>query len=149
MPLRSLYIYIITFVFIFIYQMMVYAQSADNLTDSTAAEADKVLSSFETGIQRGTIEEFYVHFGSEIYLSFHNGITGSFSSNQSFFLLKDFFDDYTPLKFTYTKKKTDTDYPYGIGTLYYSRKGVKGILQVFISVSLESGNCKISQITID
>ena len=149
MRLKSLLTYYTAVVFFLGCLPDISAQSGNTLSDSLLAEVEKVLSSFETGIQRGTIEEFYVHFGSEIYLSFHNGVTGSFSSNQSFFLLKEFFNDYTPIKFTYSKKKTDTKYPYGIGTLYYNRKGVKGILQVFISLNLESGNCKISQITID
>lgn len=148
MHLKSICTYIVLILILTI-QMRLSAQTTDSVNDTGLIKIEKVLSSFESGILHGTIEEFYVHFGSEIYLSFHNGITGSFSSNQSFFLIKDFFNDYTPIKFNYTKKKTDSEYPYGIGTLYYNRKGVKGILQVFISLSLESGNCKISQITID
>ncbi len=148
MLLKSLYLYIVLF-FILVCHLRLEAQPADALSDTILTKVETALTSFENGILRGTIEEFYVHFGSEIYLSFHNGITGSFSSNQSFFLLKDFFNDYTPVKFTYSKKVTDTEFPYGIGTLYYNRKGVRGILQVFISLTLESGDCKISQITID
>jgi hypothetical protein len=148
MHLKSLFLYIVLF-FILNCPQRLEAQSGDALNDTLLTKVETVLSSFEKGILHGTIEEFFVYFGSEIYLSFHNGITGSFSSNQSFFLLKDFFNDYIPVKFTYSKKVTDSEFPYGIGTLYYNRKGVKGILQVFISLTLESGNCKISQITID
>lgn len=144
MHLKSLCTYIVL-ILIFASQMRTSAQSID----SALIKIEKVLSSFESGIAHGTIEEFYAHFGGEIYLSFHSGIRGSFSSNQSFFLIKDFLNDYTPIKFNYTKKKTDSEYPYGIGTLYYNRNGVKGILQVFISLNMDSGNCKISQITID
>lgn len=148
MLLKSIFVYIVLFTTLNC-PLRLSAQSTDNLSDTLSTKAEKVLASFEKGIQHGTIEEFYVYFGSEIYLSFHNGITGSFSSNQSFFLLKDFFNDYIPVKFTYSKKVTDKEFPYGIGTLYYNRKGVRGILQVFISLTLESGSCKISQITID
>ena len=109
----------------------------------------KIFSEFENGIRTGAIKEFSNNLISETYISLENGESSYYSSNQSFYILKDFFQNYIPISFKIIKTSINEEKPFAIGKLVYSKNGIRGESQVFIALKLESENWKISQIIIN
>jgi len=112
-------------------------------------EITAIFSRFETGIKNANVEDFFSDLDGEIYLSIKKGVSGYFSSNQSYYLLNDYLREYSPLSFNLYKKETEGDYPYGFGSYYYKKKGIRGNSKVFISLKKNNSSWKISQITFD
>ncbi|PIQ08270.1 MAG: hypothetical protein COW71_12795 [Ignavibacteriales bacterium CG18_big_fil_WC_8_21_14_2_50_31_20] len=109
----------------------------------------KIFSEFENGIRTGAIKEFSNNLISETYISLENGESSYYSSNQSFYILKDFFQNYIPISFKIIKTSINEEKPFAIGKLVYSKNGIRGESQVFIALKLENENWKISQIIIN
>jgi hypothetical protein len=130
--------------FIFILLITAFLPCSEN-----EIEVSSVFSRFETGIKNGNVEDFFSDLDSEIYLSIKKGVSGYFSSNQSYYLLSDYLREYSPLSFNLYRKETEGDYPYAFGSYYYKKKGVRGNSKVFISLKKTESSWKISQITFD
>ncbi len=108
-----------------------------------------VFSEFEHGIKTGAIKEFSNQLMIETYISLENGESAYYSSNQSFYILKDFLQSYKPLSFKYINTNYSIERPFAIGRLVYSKNGIRGESQVFIALKLENEAWKISQIIIN
>jgi len=111
--------------------------------------AMKVFQRFESGLKNANVEEFFADLDSEIYLSLGKGVSGYFSSNQSYYLLSDFLREYNPISFNLFKKEINSDFPTGLGTFFYNRKGSRGDSKVFVSFKKTNSGWKISQISFD
>ncbi len=112
-------------------------------------EIKSVLSKLEHGIKTGAVKEFSNQLMQETYISLENGESAYYSSNQSFYILKDFLQSYIPLSFKLIKTNYRTERPFAIGRLAYSKNGIRGESQVFIALKLENEAWKISQIIIN
>ena len=112
-------------------------------------ETDKIFKQFENGIRTGAIKEFSNNLMSETYISLENGVSSYFSANQSFYILKDFLQNYKPISFRFINTNAGNEKPFAIGELTYSKNGIRGKSQVFIALKLEDNNWKISQIIIN
>lgn len=108
---------------------------------------NKIFIDIENGFNNGTVSSFYNHFSSQNYLSFFNGINGYFSSNQSFYVLENFFQIYRPISFKFNTINTERN-PYATGILYYDEKGKRNSAYIFVSLNQTGKNWQISQITI-
>ena len=104
---------------------------------------------FENGVRTGAIKEFSNNLISETYISLENGESSYYSSNQSFYILKNFFQNYNPISFKLLKTSTNEERPFAIGKFVYSKSGIRGESQVFITLKLENENWKIAQIIIN
>ena len=109
----------------------------------------KIFYQFENGIRTGAIKEFSSNLQSETYISLENGESSYYSANQSYYILKDFLQDYKPISFKLIKRNASEQKPFAIGQLTYSKNGILGESQVFIALKLEDENWKISQIIIN
>lgn len=112
-------------------------------------QINKIFSEFENGIRTGAIKEFSNNLISETYISLENGESSYYSSNQSFYILKDFLQNYKPIFFKLINTNLSEEKPFAIGKLIYSKNGIRGESQVFIALKLEAENWKISQIIIN
>ncbi|GAB6282198.1 MAG: hypothetical protein STSR0008_09420 [Ignavibacterium sp.] len=110
-------------------------------------DLNKIFSDIENGFNNGTVSSFYSHFSSQNYLSFFNGINGYFSSNQSFYVLENFFQIYHPISFKFNTINIGKN-PYATGILYYDEKGKRNSAYIFVSLNQTGKNWQISQITI-
>ena len=117
--------------------------------DHKAQEAQKVFSSFEDGLSSGAVDKFSNYFCEKNYLSLSNGITGYYSSNQSYYVLKDYLSIYKPISFKLINIVTDTSTPFASGVLRYSSNGIRGTASVFVSLQHIDSKWHISQITIN
>jgi hypothetical protein len=120
-----------------------------NAQESKSKEVQKVFSSFEDGLSKGAVDKFSNYFSEKNYLSLTNGITGYYSSNQSYYVLKDFLSVYQPISFKLVNIVTDTSTPFASGILRFSSRGVRGSANVFISLQQIDNKWHISQITVN
>lgn len=109
----------------------------------------KVFLRIEEGISDAAVKKFSKYFGNKNYLSLSNGVSGYYSTNQSYYVINDFLSIYQPTSFKLTNIVTDTETPFASGILKYNSKGVRGSSIVFISLHFIDGEWKISQITIN
>jgi len=111
--------------------------------------ANFIFIKFEEGIISGAVKEFSQYLSLETYISLENGISSYFSANQSFYVLKDYLNQYRPINFKLGRIRTNVDLPFAVGTFTYILNGVKGTSQVFVSLNKEDSEWKIAQITIN
>ena len=116
---------------------------------SSGKEAQKALLRIEEGMANATVDKFSKYFGNRNYLSLSNGVSGYYSTNQSYYVIKDFLSIYQPISFKLTNIVTETTTPFASGILKYNSKGVRGTSIIFISLHFIDGEWKISQITIN
>jgi len=112
-------------------------------------DALKVFLRIEEGIAGASVDKFSKYFGNKNYLSLSNGVSGYYSTNQSYYVIKDFLSVNQPTSFKLTNIVTETATPFASGILKYNSKGVRGNSIVFITLHFLDGEWKISQITIN
>ena len=112
-------------------------------------DALKVFMRIEEGISEAAVDKFSEYFGNKNYLSLSNGVSGYYSSNQSYYVIKDFLSINQPTSFKLSNIVTDTSTPFASGMLKYNVKGVRNNVIVFISLHQIDNQWKISQITIN
>jgi hypothetical protein len=116
------------------------------IQDSEAAE--KTLEKIERAMQTADIRSLSGYFSSRVYLNLPSGEKGYYSAEQTFFIIKGFFQSYSPVSFAFSNSRAQGDCPYGMGTLAYIKVGQRGKLQVFVSLRDVNHQWKINQITI-
>jgi hypothetical protein len=111
-------------------------------------KARQVLELFEEGINEGEVKKFSTFFSDETYISLKNSISGTFSSNQLYYIMQDYFNVYHPYSFRLTNLVTNTKFPYATGEMNYSYYSVKGKAKVYISLDYLKNSWRIVQISI-
>jgi hypothetical protein len=112
-------------------------------------DAIKIFYRIEEGISGRAVDKFSNYFSNKNFLSLSSGNSGYYSSNQSFYVIKDYLSIYQPLTFKLDNIVTDSSTPFASGILKYSSKGIRGTATVFISLQFEENQWRISQITIN
>ena len=112
-------------------------------------EPQLIFNKIESGIKEFDVTKFSDYFQSETFVSFINEVSGSFSSNQLFFIVQDFINTYKPISFRITKISSGPQYSFATGFYDYSYEGIRGVAKFYISLKIESGNWRISQISIN
>ncbi len=120
-----------------------------NVQELHGKDALRVFLRIEEGISGATVNKFSKYFGNKNYLSLSNGVSGYYSTNQSYYVINDFLNIYQPTSFKLTNIVTETAAPFASGILKYNSRGVRGTSTVFISLHFIDGEWKISQITIN
>ncbi len=120
-----------------------------NGQNSDEEQTKTIFSHFENGIKTGAVKEFSDYLYSETYISLETGVSSYFSSNQSFYILKEYLSNYKPLSFKIIKISSKGEKHFAIGKLVYNRGGIRGESQVFVSLKLENKKWQIYQITIN
>ena len=110
-------------------------------------EVNNIFQKFESGLKNANVDEFYMYLDSEIYLNLGQGISGYFSSNQSYYLINNFLQECNPISFSLYKKEIDEDSPSALGSFFYNRKGIRGNYKVFLALTKTNSGWKISQIS--
>jgi len=117
--------------------------------DAKDREANLLLIKIEEGLNSGAVDKFSKYFAGKNYISLTNGSSGYYSSNQSYYVIKDFLSIFQPISFKITNKVKDSNNPFASGTLKYNNKGIRGTATVFISLQYIESQWRISQITIN
>jgi hypothetical protein len=112
-------------------------------------EAQKLLIKIEEGLNSGSVDKFSNYFDERCYISLSSNISGYYSANQAYYIIKDYFSVYKPISFNFNFSSTDTDNPFAAGNLKYNNKGIRGNAIVFVTLHYVSNKWLISQITIN
>jgi hypothetical protein len=108
-----------------------------------------IFSRIEEGIADGTVDKFSNYFSSKNYISLSNGTAGYYSSNQSYYVIKDFLSICIPSSFKLLNIVTETKTPFASGVLKYTNKGIRKTATVFVTLQMVDNQWCISQITIN
>jgi len=112
-------------------------------------DATKTIIRIEDAFNDGNIEQLAQYIDSKTYFSFTSDLTGYFSYSQIYNLLKDYFEAYKPIKFSFASKSINTDSPFGWGEYIYLKNGLRGSHKIFISLQSSDSKFYISQISIN
>lgn len=139
----NIYRYYILLILLFIPVNHSIMQAQDN------PDALKTIIRIEDAFNNGNVEQLSDYIDSKTYFSFTSDLTGYFSYSQIYNLLKDYFEAYKPIKFSFASKSVNTDSPFGWGEYIYLKNGLRGSHKIFISLQSSDSKFYISQISIN
>lgn len=113
-----------------------------------AKSPQSVLRDLETAFAAGDAQRIRKQLSPKTFLNFLTGENGYFSTEQSFFILKNFFALCGPVSFSLSSSNLDEENPYGIGSYQYFRRGRRETAQIFLSLTRAQDDWKLTQITI-
>lgn len=111
--------------------------------------AYETLEEIEMGISKTKLSAISPHLSSHIYLSFLNGVSGYYSSNQAYYVLENFFKEYKVTSFKFDNFNFNTVTPFAKGTYNYEHKGNRSEAKVYLTMKLTGKSWKITQISIN
>ena len=117
-------------------------------SNSLNSAAYGILDDIESGISNTQTSDISPYLNSQIYLSFINGISGYYSSNQAYYVIEEFLKEYKVISFRFNKFKLNTTAPFAIGTYYYEHKGNRYEAKVFVTLKFTNKSWQITQISI-
>ncbi|MBN8546967.1 MAG: DUF4783 domain-containing protein [Ignavibacteria bacterium] len=107
-----------------------------------------VLQEIESGINKGDASLFTKYLSENSYINLPNGVSGYFSSNQSFYILKDFFKTFVPVSFSFTETGNSRN-PVATGRLKFDQNGKRDSATVYIALSFEGNSWRITQLSVN
>ena len=116
---------------------------------NTVAATQLIFNRIESAIAQGDVTLLSSYLGSQTYLSLSNGIRGYYSSNQTYYVLEDFFRIYSVTSFNFDNLNVDENIPYATGIYNYEFKGKRNSVQAYVSLKKIGNRLKITQITIN
>ena len=121
-----------------------------NLTSSEKVNTQSViLNEIESGIVNNDVKSISKYFSSQPYISLLSGVNGYYSSNQTYYILEDFFNSFKVVSFRFDEKKSDDAVAYGKGAYFFERKGKREVAKLYITLNKAGSKWYISQISIN
>jgi len=117
-------------------------------SNSLGSSAYGLLGDIEKGISDTKTSDISPYLASQVYLSFVNGVSGYYSSNQAYYVIEKFLKEYKVISFRFNKFKLNTTAPFAIGTYYYEHKGNREEAKVFVTLKFTSKSWQITQLSI-
>ena len=118
-------------------------------TQKVDIQKQTIFSDIEDGIKQKNVGKISKYFSQQPYLSFSNGVTGYYSSNQAYYILEDFLNLHRVIDFKFDTKKMDDKFAYATGTYFYELKGKRDSKQVYLTLNKIGNNWYITQISIN
>lgn len=112
---------------------------------SPVTEFENIIS----GLNDGNVTQISRYFASQVYLSLKSGERGYYSSNQTYYLIDNFFKLYEPVSFQVISKMTESSTPYLSGKLFNRFKGSIEVFQVYLNLAWNGYRWEITQISIN
>ena len=144
---------IIILILIFILGQQIFAQEypikSEINSKSQNTVAYEILEEIEMGISKTKLSAISPHLSSHIYISFLNGVSSYYSSNQAYYVLENFFKEYNVISFKFDSFNFNTVIPFAKGTYYYEHKGNRSEAKVYLTMKLTGESWKITQISIN
>lgn len=139
------------FILCLVFLITVFASPVLSQKNDGGLEKDalKLFVKVEDGIATGNVDKFSNYFAEKTFLSLSSGINGYYSSNQAYYVLKDFLRIYQPLEFRLNNIVTEGSVPFASGNLRYYSKGIRSKAVVFVTLRKSDDTWKITQITIN
>ena len=126
-----------------------YGQEA--MFDSQARSSEQyrlVFQDVQLGISKGDVRFFSRHLAAQVAVNIRGDENGTFSSNQTFYVLENFFKSGRFAHFEFSTIGESDATPYASGEAEFIQKGNKEIVQVYVAVSFVGKKYVITQLTI-
>jgi hypothetical protein len=108
-----------------------------------------IFRDIESGIVDNDVKKFSQYFSPQPYISLINGVNGYYSSNQAFYILEKFFNEYRVVSFRLEEGKTEGTISYGKGDYQYEKKGRREAAHFYITLSKSGSKWYITQLSIN
>ncbi|GIK61127.1 MAG: DUF4783 domain-containing protein [Ignavibacteriota bacterium] len=109
----------------------------------------KIFSEIESGILNSDVKKFSQYFSPQPYISLINGVNGYYSSNQAFYILEKFFNEYRVVSFKLEESKTEGTVSFGKGDYQYEKKGRRESAHLYITLNKSGSRWYITQLSIN
>mgnify|MGYP001233658164 FL=1 len=106
----------------------------------------EIFTAVESGIDDGIVENFSDYFGKEVYVSITGEESEYYSTNQAYYILKNFMNARKPLGFTFTTYGMTDKIPFATGRAAFRYKGNREYIQVYVSLCQVENNWVIDKI---
>jgi len=103
----------------------------------------------ESTITQGNIGLLTTYFNSRTYLNLPNGVSGYYSNNQVYYVLKNYFQKHRVKSFSFNEIVTDVNTPYAIGSYDFNTRNGRKSLRVYVSLKKIQNEWKILQLTLN
>jgi hypothetical protein len=117
-------------------------------SDVPPDQVNRVFDEIEAAILAGDVKKLSPYFGRQMNLNLHAGMSGYFSSNQSYYILQNYFSSKKILSFRFTSRKPDDASPFATGGGTARTKGINEILQFYVSLVEVDSRWVISQFNV-
>jgi hypothetical protein len=107
-----------------------------------------LLESVQAGVSTGKIASFSQNLAPQVSLNLRGGESGSYSANQAYYVLENYFKTRKLGNFSFTTVGESESNPYATGSASYNFKGSRERVQVYVSLSLAGEQWVITQINI-
>jgi hypothetical protein len=122
----------------------------NNINSGNSVKVEIIaLNEIEEGIKNGDINKLTGYFASQPYISLLSGVNGYYSSNQTYYILQDFFQNFKVVSFKFDNKKFEENVVYGTGEYFYERKGKRESAYLYITLNKIGNKWTILQISIN
>ena len=126
-------------------------QAQDAVGDSVVSldvQSKAIFDDVQAAISSGNVSLLARHFAPQVDVSLRGGESGTFSANQAFYILEDFFRSrrFGRLKFS-TVGEVDSN-PYATGSADLLYKGNRDLVQVYVALTNAGEKRVITQLNI-
>lgn len=121
-----------------------------NLSSGNKVKIQSIIfRDIESGITNNDVKKFSQYFSPQPYISLINGVNGYYSSNQAFYILEKFFNEYRVVTFELEEGKTEGTVSYGKGDYQYEKKGRRESAHLYITLTKSGSKWYITQLSIN
>jgi hypothetical protein len=121
----------ISLIILLLISISIFAQDKNNKINNQR----EVFAVIEAGIDGGIVEKFSDCIGKQVFLSIRGGESGYYSSNQAYFILKNFMSSRKPLGFTFTTYGLTENIPFATGRAAFRYKRNREYFQIYVSLN--------------
>ena len=151
--MKTMFRYIITVIFFLVLSNSIPAQQDNlqkNLNSLNKVKVQLIIfDEIEAGILKNDVKSFAQYFSPQPYISLINGVNGYYSSNQTYYIIEDFFRTFKVVAFNFEEKKTEESVSFGKGTYYFEKKGKREAANLYITLTKQGSRWYITQISIN
>jgi hypothetical protein len=126
-----------------------YGQEAS--LESLAVSPDRYLAIFEdveVGVSTGNVSLLSKYFAPHVAISLRGGESGTFSSNQAYYVLQNFFKLRRFGRFAFSTIGESDAHPYASGSVAFTHKGNRELAQVYVALTFVGERYVITQMTV-
>lgn len=151
--MKTTFLYIIAILTMLSFFQPLFSQNNNlqkNLTSTDKVNIQSaILDEIESGILNNKMQVISNYLSSQPYISLINGVNGYYSSNQTYYILEDFFNSFKVVSFRFEEKKTEESLSYGKGAYYFEKKGKREVAHLYVTLSKAGSKWYITQISIN
>lgn len=112
-------------------------------------EEEKIFKQVEDGFANSSVDKFSSFFLDNIFISLSTAPPKYYRANQAYYVIKYFLGIHNPTGFKFEFSSSGTQNPFASGELKYVKNGMKGKAKIYVTLTYEKNQWKISQITIN